>query len=298
MTIFQLKYFLAVAKYGKIRTASEYMHVSGPAISFALKQLEEELEVSLFARHRSKMVLTQAGECLQEEAAPLVKQFDQLADQVRNSHANQMRIQFVSPSTLAEHLLPDLIKEFTNCYPSALFDIPSCNSLEVVSQVASGDMELGICDAHAVTAKSLEFMPLVDCKLKGYVRADHPLAGKEKVTADLLCNENLLMINTRAFFFEELRNWLRKGGGLLDISHLFLYSNREMIQYTLSMVERQNAVVFLLDPLFKAEIPESISSFDLYPPLDFQIGLIRRVNAQLTSPAKIFWEFCSNYKFK
>ena len=68
MEIYQLRSFVAVAEAGHLTRAAEKLHVSQPAVSAQIKALEDELELALFERTSSGMVLTPAGERLLADA--------------------------------------------------------------------------------------------------------------------------------------------------------------------------------------------------------------------------------------
>lgn len=292
MTIMQLRYFLAICQCGKISAASERLHVSGPTLSVSMKQLEDELELKLFLRTNNQISLTADGERLREKAADVVERFDRLKVEMAQPEEAYPVVHFGAPSTLGEYLCGPIVRDFTARYPSALFEIPSMPSDECARQVAAGNLELAVCDQRAATAENLEFALLADCAVRGYVRREHPLAGKTGVTAQMLRDEDLLLVNRRAIFARELAQWFQRGGVKPNV---FQYSQREILDVTVSMVERHNAVVFLLDRVFQSSLPDSIASFTLEPALRFCTGVIRRADVQLFKGARLFWDFCREY---
>ena len=68
MELYQLRSFVAVAEAGHLTRAAEKLHVSQPAVSAQIKALEDELDLALFERTPSGMVLTAAGERLLADA--------------------------------------------------------------------------------------------------------------------------------------------------------------------------------------------------------------------------------------
>ncbi len=292
MTIMQLRYFLAICQYGKISAASEQLHVSGPTLSVSMKQLEDELELKLFLRTKNQISLTDDGERLREKAADVVERFDRLKEEMAQPAEEYPVVRFGAPSTLGEYLCGPIVRAFTARYPSALFEIPSMSSDECARQVAEGKLELAVCDQRAVTADNLEFFLIADSTVRGYVRREHPLAGKTGVSAQMLKNEDLLLVNKRSIFARELSLWFQSDGVKPNV---FQYSQREILDVTVSMVERHNAVVFLLDRVFQDSLPESIASFTLDPAMHFHSGIIRRTDTQLSEGSRLFWNFCREY---
>jgi DNA-binding transcriptional LysR family regulator len=83
MELRQLKYFIAVAEHLSFSKAALRLHVTVPPLSRQIRQLEEELDVELFARDRRKVALTDAGQLLLREARALVAQTTHALDCVR-----------------------------------------------------------------------------------------------------------------------------------------------------------------------------------------------------------------------
>ena len=85
MTLTQLRYFLAVVRYGSISGAAAQIHVAQPAISQRLRQLEDELGQTLFRRLPRGIELTPAGSYLKENALEILRRVDAVHDDLRSS---------------------------------------------------------------------------------------------------------------------------------------------------------------------------------------------------------------------
>jgi DNA-binding transcriptional LysR family regulator len=291
MTIIQLKYFLTVCEFGKVRIASERLHVSEPTISISIKRLEKEIGAQLFVRDKKQLFLTDEGRHLLEKAADVVESFDRLELEMRQSQEKKTVIRLGAPSTLGEFLCSRLISEFTNKYPSVLFDIPPTSSVDGARQVEDGKIELAICDRLAVTSKQLVFSPIRRLVLYGFVRNDHPLAGKNNVSPRMLKDEKLILLSEKAITSREILRWFHDGG---VNPNLFMYSNR--ISFSVSLIKRYNAVAFIYGGLLVDDAPfpsGNISPFELDPALSFEIGIIRKKGVNLTKEAQRFFDFCS-----
>ena len=83
MELYQLRSFVAVAELGHLTRAADKLHVSQPALSAQIKALEEELELELFERRSSGMMLTAAGKRLVGEAQKLLSAAQSLRNEAR-----------------------------------------------------------------------------------------------------------------------------------------------------------------------------------------------------------------------
>src|SRR3954464_13657455 len=95
----QLRYFLAVAERLHFGRAAEALHISQPPLSRAIRALEEDLGVALFARTRRRVELTAQGGRLLEEARRVTSHLERTVHELRamstGGHA-RLRIGFVS----------------------------------------------------------------------------------------------------------------------------------------------------------------------------------------------------------
>ena len=93
MELRHLRYFVAVAEQLHFRHAAEIVHVAQPALSQQIRQLEEELGVTLLERSHHKVRLTPAGKAFYENAQSILKQADQVAFTVIYADSNaQVRV--------------------------------------------------------------------------------------------------------------------------------------------------------------------------------------------------------------
>ena len=82
MELMQLKYFLEAASREHITAAAEALHIAQPALSQAIKRLEEELGVPLFERNGRGVVLTRYGSYVQKEVAPALQTLEGMRDKL------------------------------------------------------------------------------------------------------------------------------------------------------------------------------------------------------------------------
>lgn len=85
MELFQLKYFLAVAKYEHVTKAAESLHIAQPAVSQAIRHLEEEFGTPLFDRENRHISLNATGKLLQKRLTPLIAQLDEIPEEIKEA---------------------------------------------------------------------------------------------------------------------------------------------------------------------------------------------------------------------
>lgn len=89
MELFQLRYFLAVAQFEHVTKAAESLHVAQPAVSQAIRHLEEELDVTLFDRENHHISLNSSGKLLQSKLLPIMSSLDRLPEEIKEASLKQ-----------------------------------------------------------------------------------------------------------------------------------------------------------------------------------------------------------------
>jgi DNA-binding transcriptional LysR family regulator len=157
----RLSLFLAVADLGGFTRAAEAVHISQPALSQAIAELEAELGGPLFHRLGRNVTLTDAGSALVGPARSVLRQLD-AARQVTAEVTGlaRGRLDLSALRTLAADPLPALVGPFLRAHPAVEVRIMSPDDpAELVDHVRTGAAEIGLTDAHYIQS-GLLFVPL------------------------------------------------------------------------------------------------------------------------------------------
>lgn len=162
----RLSLFLAVADHGGFSRAAQAVHISQPALSQAIAELEADLGGPLFHRLGRRITLTAAGEALLGPARSVLRAVD-TARQVTAEVTGlaRGRLDLSALRTLSADPLPSLIGPFLRLHPQVEIRLASPDDPgELIEQVRSGAAEVGITDGSQVPS-GLEVMPLGDQEL-------------------------------------------------------------------------------------------------------------------------------------
>ncbi len=173
MEIDQVETFLAVATFGGFHRAAEALRVSQPAVSARIKALEESLGVTLFARSRGGLALSDAGRTLR----PYAEQLLRAAALARHSvHEHQPGsagpLQIAAALSISIYFLPDVLKHFQRAHPNVTVTIRSGHSKEVLEMVLGEEAEIGL--ARSLHHPEVETLSLRDDPL---LLVAHPTQG-------------------------------------------------------------------------------------------------------------------------
>lgn len=186
-TLKQLRAFVALAQSRSFAEAAARLHLSQPALSNALKTLEESVGGQLLARTTRTFALTPEGEEFLPVALRLLQDWDDAFDDLHSRFALRSgRISIAAMPSFAGNLLPTAIRHYKASYPDVKIALHDVIAEEVVAMVRSGRAEMGI-SFDPGEQEDLRFSPLFTDTFIAVLPLDHPLAAQTAVrAADLL----------------------------------------------------------------------------------------------------------------
>jgi len=158
------KVFYAVAKCGSLTKAAQELYISQPAVSQSIKQLENQLGVSLFNRTHKGMELTPSGGKLifknVEQALCLIESAEDSISELKSTATGTIRIG--ATDSIFSHLIADKLAEYTEKYPQVKLELISSTSPNTLGQLKDGR-----CDVAFIN------LPLSDSDVKFITTVSH-----------------------------------------------------------------------------------------------------------------------------
>lgn len=220
-----LKYFLAAAREENITKAAGSLHITQPTLSRQLMQLEEELGSKLFYRGQHSILLTEEGMHLRRRAQEIVD----LAEKTEKEfvHGGQMvsgEISIGCGETKNMKPLSEMMASFQKQYPDVVFHIYTAVADDVTERLENGILDMGLLlEPVEISRYHFLYMPVKE-KWHVLMRADSPLAAKEKITPGDLADVPLI-IAKRQSVRNVLENWFGHGMDRLRVTSTFNLSH-------------------------------------------------------------------------
>jgi DNA-binding transcriptional LysR family regulator len=192
LTLRQLKVFESVARHLNYTRAAEELHLTQPAVSMQVKQLEESLGVGLFEQLGKRIHLTEAGSEVLAYARSITQQLDELEAvliRMKGLSGGKLRI---SVATTANYFIPSLLGPFSRRYPDVTISLDITNRETLLRSLAENTTDLVIMGQPPAEA-DVEAEPFMDNPLVVVAPPDHPLAGKKKIPLKRLQEETFLV---------------------------------------------------------------------------------------------------------
>lgn len=200
---YKLHIFLTVATRLSFSKAAEELHITQPAITRHIKQLEEHFSQKLFERKGNSIDLTKAGEVLLEHCRELfqkhkVLQFDMnaLIDKTEGT------LRIAASTTIAQYILPEVLAKFHKKYPKINITLTSANTERVEKDILDRHAEIGFIEG-VVQNRELAYRSFLKDEIVLVVAKGHPLFNSQEISVD--------GIRTLPLVLRE------KGSGTLDV---------------------------------------------------------------------------------
>ena len=194
-----LRYFAAVAAHGSFNRAAENLHLTQPALSRQVKDLEEELGVPLFVRGKNAVTLTAAGDLFYEEARDLLARADQAIQRVRGeARSETLRVGY-APS-LTTGVMPGALEKFQTATPRVRIELADLTPREMVARAKDGALDLLIAPSGFETElPEFQWSELRRMSLVLVMPATHPLAKLKKIAPARLRDLPLIGLGRQNF---------------------------------------------------------------------------------------------------
>lgn len=192
VTFRQLKVFEAVARHLSFSRAAEELHLTQPAVSMQIKQLEETVGLPLFEQMGKKVYLTDAGKEVFQYSRAIAQQLTDLesvlADMKGLGHG-RLNISVVST---ANYFAAQLLAQFCRRHSQVRLSLNVTNRETLLSQLANNEMDLGVMGQPP---EGLDIMaePFMENPLVVIAAPSHPLVGERRIPPARLAGEPFIM---------------------------------------------------------------------------------------------------------
>lgn len=182
----RLQVFFMVAKVLSFTKAAETLHMTQPAVTFQVKQLEEFFNTRLFDRTHNKISLTDAGKIVYDYSELILEHYEKMKDEVKQLTGEVAGSLLIGASTtIAEYMLPRLLGAFKRQFPDINIRLQVGNTETIVAMIENNMIDLGVVEAP-VYNKNLEVEVCRIDEMVLIVSIDHPLASKSKISVEEL----------------------------------------------------------------------------------------------------------------
>ena len=209
MNTADLAAFIEVARFESFSLAAEKLHLTQPAVSKRVQNLEQTLAVNLFDRVGRRVQLTESGRALLPRSRQWLLDFEDIKNSVATLEGEVTGVLKIGTSHhIGLHRLPATLRAFSQTYPKVRLDIQFIDSEAAFDAVLNGDLELGI----------VTLPPIADNRLIAQKIWDDPLAQKTPLHLDDLTAHPAILPSLNTFTRQIAAELFKQAGLELNVS--------------------------------------------------------------------------------
>lgn len=290
----RLQVFHAVARLLSFTKAAEVLHMTQPAVTFQIRQLEEQFDTRLFDRAHNRVTLTEAGHVAYEYAEVIFEKYAELENAIREVTGNiSGSLTLGASTTIAEYMLPALLGDFNSTNPEVLLRLRVSNTEGVVSMVENNVIDLGVVEGP-VTNKNLLVEVCRKDDLELVVPPEHPLAEKESVTVEEILKHPFICREEGSGTRDVIANYLKdQGASKHALKSCLELGSPEAIK---GAIQAGMGVSILSSVSLDKELDlRLLKSVPLDPPLSREFSFVRQRQKFRVPAMEELLEFARNY---
>jgi DNA-binding transcriptional LysR family regulator len=280
MDLRHLVTFEAIVREGSFARAARALGCSQPTVTLHVQELERELGVPLFHRRGRGASLGDAGLALASRSRPVLEGLDTLKRtmaELRAGVAGELRIGSIEPA--ASRRLVPLLAAFCRERPGLKVRLEVGGTGTISGQVAEGRLDLGLCSLPSPELP-LRFEPLFVERMALLLPARHPLARGRRVRARDLHGHRLLLTEQGCAYRRRIETALREAGAEVEC-RMEIGSLSGLV----SAVQGGLGIAIVPELAARPAPPRTRLRELVEPDVSLSVGLVRRENGLLASPA-------------
>ena len=218
----RLQVFHAVAKHLSFTKAAEALFMTQPAVTFQIRQLEEQFNTRLFDRAQGRITLTPAGQLALDYAERILDLSAELDTRLKEMGGQLAGPLLIGASmTIAEFLLPQILGAFKARHPGIVPRLFVANSEAVQARIAERTLDLGFIEGESHLASLITDVCCQD-ELQVVCAPAHPLARRQSVSPKELAEHAYVSREPGSGTREVIETYLQKSGLALDSLQLVM----------------------------------------------------------------------------
>jgi DNA-binding transcriptional LysR family regulator len=288
MDLRKLEIFVRVAQLKNFSQAALSLHMAQPAVSIAIRKLEEELEVRLLDRSGRQVRLTAEGENLLQRAEAILQQVAELKDS--NSAMRgllQGELSIACPSMLATYFLPDMLSGFLKEHAGLQASVTQAGTARVEEMLLADEIEVGVTTSDDPDSDSrLELVPLVNEQMVLCMAEGHPWSGRRYIRIQEL-HQTPMVVYESGYFIRSMLDQLCEEQGIAPVYRM----QTNFLPLLLSLVKQGLGTTVGLKIV--AEQERGIVGVPIQPRINVKMSLAKRRGRSISIANQAFMDWAA-----
>jgi DNA-binding transcriptional LysR family regulator len=248
----RLQVFYTVAKLLSFTKAADVLSMTQPAVTFQIRQLEEQFKARLFDRSHNRIDLTDAGKRAHQYAERIFELYDEMENSVKDATGNVTgTLRIGAGAAAAQYVLIPLISEFQKRFPDVHIQLSVRAASRIVAMVENSDVDVALIEDVA-SSKHLTGQPYGTESWRFVAAPSHPLAHELSINAELLKKQRWILMEEGGANREIVAQYLRNLN--LDIPDLDVAMEISSLESIKAAVETTPCIAILPTSAIEKEL--------------------------------------------
>ncbi len=289
----RLKVFHTVAKLLNFTKAADALHMTQPAVTFQIRQLEEYFNTRLFDRTHNRVSLTEAGQRVYSFSGRIFELYDEMEHSIREMTGDVSGVVTLGASTtIAEYMLPFLLGDFKTKNPEVNIRLKVSNTDGIVSMVENNIIDLGIVEA-SVSNKNLQVDVCRMDQLVVIMPPEHELTHFDAISSQQIISYPFICREEGSGTREVIAEYLQDNGIKEEPNVCLELGSPESIK---SAVEAGMGVSIMSQSTVQKEIKlNTLVAIPLDPPLERPFSFVHQRHKFKVRAMEELLEFAKQY---
>ena len=290
----RLQVFHTVAKLLSFTKAADVLKMTQPAVTFQIRQLEDEYNIRLFDRLHNKITLTDAGKLMFSFSEKIFDMYSEMENSVKNRTNNVTgALKIAATQTIGDYMLPDLLIAFRKANPDIKIQLKISDSMGLGQLVENGMVDIVVTDVASehktLCCKEVNYDRMCVVAAKG-----HELSNRTQVSMSDLSNYPIVLFEEGSGIRNTIDNYFSEHNvNTKDLNILMELASPESIKRS---VESGVGVSILpYSVISKEQQLNSIVTLDLSPELSNNLYFVYRRQKFLTKNIEELVDFSLSY---
>ncbi len=292
LEIYEMNVFVHAAEAMSFTGAAQRLHISQPAVSMQISNLEKRLGTILFDRSGRNIKLTEAAEALLPMAREIINYATHIEEAMASLHGSLSGHLHIGCSTSGgRYVLPHLIARFRQLHPKVRVTVGICAPEGAVDQVCDGRTQLSILSSE-ISCRDVEYRPFFSDKVVLIVPRNHPWTKVESISPHQLTGQPLILREETAGTRHVMQaGLLEHDVRLVDLDTVMELGSAEAI---VTGVDAGIGIAFISRIVAHRAISVGHVAEVAVDGLDLsrQLLMIRHSRRAQTHAQSAFWDFC------
>ena len=286
MDLKHLRYFKTVIESGGFSAAARRLHIAQPALSIAVRKLEQELELTLVHRGERRLTPTAEGEVLLEHARKLLDLAEAAELEMRELRGLEKgEVRLGIPSMLGSYYFPPILMGFKHRFPDLRLSVYEQGTRRLQQMIHDGELDLGVVVADS-PPEALETRLLTREEMVACVPVDHPFATHSSISMEDFFSQELVVFKPGYFLREFVdRSSDREG----QVPRIAFETN--LIALTKSIVRQGFGITTFLRMVLENEPADGLVAIPFDEPVFLDLSLAWKRGGYLSRADRAFVDY-------